>query len=289
MNTEISLHEFGVDENGKSRSRFEILSSRLSDSLLQLTSRLRSIDHEISILQGGLSKDNDGDNDDDSSLLMQIDEVGEAIIDLDEDLKELDSVVNGMTSTSYKDDINEHDQIQKQKQQFVVEKLSRGVNEIQMLFEKMKGSVFHTRDTSKPIQDDYSTLYQQDGEYRDDGNISSGVIGGKTFQIQHTSLNAEELEQQHYEAVQREAEINKIVNSVGELNQIFHDMDQLVISQGEIVDNIENNIYSTLDNTRYADRELRKANNWDKRRRRYSCVLMVVAAIVIFILLALIA
>ena len=101
----------------------------------------------------------------------------------------------------------------------------------------------------------------------------------------HEPVNAEEIERQHYEAVQREVEINKIVNSVGELNQIFHDLDTLVNNQGELIDNIESNIYSALDNSRNAARELYKADRWDRKRRRCSYLVAIVGVFFLLIVM----
>lgn len=284
--TDISLHELG------GTNRFETLSNGISKRLLQVTAQLRSADKHVDTLQrSGASGELD-------LIESQFEEISVAIEDLEDDVKELGkTIVAGEASRRYRDEEGSEEEVLerlRQKQRVVVEKLERGVEETRTLLEQMQGAVNKVKtQPTRPIQstdmiDMRSERPEETGDEDGGETTSRGIVGGKVFQIQHTPLNAEQLESQHYEAIQRETEISRIVNSVGELNQIFHDLDTLVSGQGELLDNIENNIYSTLENTRYADRELRKADNWDRKRRRCSCVLVVVVVIVMMILLALI-
>lgn len=313
---DISLHEL----NGNPAVGFETLSNDISKRLLQITTQLRSVDRTILNIQRNIEGYDEEEIGRTESRMELIDD---GIEMLDEDIKELgklcreDLHMNGRRR--YRDDIdggevddvgdvevgyNDNDddvsggvaEKKRQKQLMVVEKLTKGVNETRNLLIQMQDNVNDIKKRKESGQHDDIIHSVGDGEVfvegtggdDNDNKVSQGIVAGKVFQIQHTPLNAEQIEAQHYEAIQREAEISKIVNSVGELNQIFHDMDTLVSSQGELIDNIENNIYSTLENTRMADRELRKADRWDRKRRRCSCVLMVVVVIVMFILLALI-
>lgn len=290
--TDISLHEL----NGT--KQFETLSNDFSRKLLTITTQLRSVDNKINnIERNGKFKDDEYDNIQDD--LIKIDE---SIEFLNDDIKKLESLTNYKDNDNsyyngYKDNDEDNDRSENDKRKYmIIEKLKRGVDETKRLLQQIQSSVIHLKTTI--IGKDMNNVYNNnnnnnadDNRVDDNNNVnitSTGMIGGKMFQIQHTPLNAEQIESQHFEAIQREAEINKIVNSVGELNQIFHDMDTIVNSQGELIDNIENNIYSTLENTRYADRELRKADNWDRKRRKFSCVLIVIVIIIMFILLALI-
>lgn len=97
-----------------------------------------------------------------------------------------------------------------------------------------------------------------------------------------------DIENQAVEAIEREVEIDKIVNSVSELNDIFHDLNTLVIQQGEIVDHISNNIEITNDNNRNAARNLYSADKWDRRKQRCSLILIVIVTILILLLISLI-
>lgn len=177
-----------------------------------------------------------------------------------EDIK--DAVLELRTGIPYNDVVDE-------RKELIVRKFEDSVNELEMLIpQRVVG------------EHDY-------GKGDDDGE-DHHLEGQRSFQITYTPINAELIEQQEYESMQREIEINKIVNSVIELNSIFKDMNTLVASQGELVDNIESNIYSTVENTRMASRELNKADMWDRRRRRCNFILFVMLVIVIIIIFALI-
>ena len=107
------------------------------------------------------------------------------------------------------------------------------------------------------------------------------------FQV-HQDLINEDIEQQHWEAVEREAEIARITNTVSDINDIFHDMDTLVNQQGELIDNIEDNIYRTVDFTKQANNQLLKAERYQRRKSRCTCILTIIAAVFIMILILLI-
>jgi t-SNARE complex subunit (syntaxin) len=177
----------------------------------------------------------------------------------------------------------EDDNDEAKKQGVVVEKLERGIEEIVQL----QAQVRRERAQRAAVEQEQERDRDRDRDQQAEGDDDNVPIQ-KQFHIEYTPLNAEELERQHMEAVQREAEISKIVHSVGELNSIFHDMDALVGAQGELVDNIEQNIYSTLDHTRGAAGALRKADRWDRRRRRCGCISAVVAVVVLVVLLAIV-
>lgn len=59
-------------------------------------------------------------------------------------------------------------------------------------------------------------------------------------------------------ARERDEDINKLVDNINKLNQLFKDMNQLVIEQGTIVDRIDYNIEKALDSTTRAKKELVK-------------------------------
>ena len=58
----------------------------------------------------------------------------------------------------------------------------------------------------------------------------------------------------------RDNEINNLVNSINELATIFKDLQSLVLEQGTILDRIDYNIETSLDNSSQAHKELKKAD-----------------------------
>lgn len=196
-----------------------------------------------------------------------------------QDIKEIkDDILELKNSIPYNDVIDA-------RKELIIKKFEDSVNELEMLIQQ------NVVDNSIPINDtDNADDNSNDNNDNDNNNNNDNdnSLGQKSFQITYTPMNAELIEQQEYESMQREIEINKIANSVIELNSIFKDMDKVVTNQGELVDNIENNIYNTVEHTRLANRELHKANMWDKKRRKCNFILFVIMIIVIIIIFALI-
>ncbi len=56
----------------------------------------------------------------------------------------------------------------------------------------------------------------------------------------------------------RDEEINKLVESINELTSIFKQMTELVYEQGTILDRIDYNVEETLDNVKKANIQLNK-------------------------------
>lgn len=100
-------------------------------------------------------------------------------------------------------------------------------------------------------------------------------------------LTSEEIEFQESLIAEREAEIQEIEHGVQELNEIFRDLSHIVQEQGGMIDNIEYNIGTIATSAQGADRELFRANNYQRRAgRRGLCLTMIVAVVVSLVLVA---
>ena len=58
--------------------------------------------------------------------------------------------------------------------------------------------------------------------------------------------------------MKRDVEINQLVDTMNELGDIFKQLNNLVIEQGNILDRIDYNIEQTLENTKKANKQLKK-------------------------------
>lgn len=87
---------------------------------------------------------------------------------------------------------------------------------------------------------------------------------------------------------QREAAIVNISQGVQEINSIFKDLDGFVNQQGQQIDSIENNIQNYSSNNQMANQELVRADNYQRQKGKWSCILLVILVVVILIVLALI-
>ncbi|KAH3900213.1 related to Syntaxin PEP12 [Saccharomycodes ludwigii] len=97
---------------------------------------------------------------------------------------------------------------------------------------------------------------------------SQTLLQNKQYIIQREDLNNEELAYHQNLIRERDQEINNIQHGIVELNTIFQDLSAIIQEQGQMVDNIEANIYSTANNTQQASQQLHRAMISQKRRGR---------------------
>ena len=106
-------------------------------------------------------------------------------------------------------------------------------------------------------------------------------------QVHVSRLTNEEIEFQESIIAEREAEIREIEQGVQELNEIFRDLSHIVQEQGGMIDNIEYNIGNISTSAQGADRELLRANTYQRRaKHRGLCLTMIVAMVVALVLVA---
>ena len=60
----------------------------------------------------------------------------------------------------------------------------------------------------------------------------------------------------------RDEELNKLIDSINDLNHLFKQMNHIVLEQGTIVDRIDYNLESAVHNTTKAKGELRKVRKF---------------------------
>lgn len=100
---------------------------------------------------------------------------------------------------------------------------------------------------------------------------------------------AESTLQYHTDLIQqRDEAITSISQGVQDINKIFKDLDELVNQQGGQIDSIENNMINYANNNQLASHELVKANNYQRKKGKWTCILLVILVIFLVICLALI-
>jgi len=83
---------------------------------------------------------------------------------------------------------------------------------------------------------------------------------------------------------EREEGIREIESTINEVNIIFRDLAELVNDQGQMIDNIENNVSQTVVRTDQANQELTKASSYQKSARTKMCCLLLIILIVAAVL-----
>jgi len=122
------------------------------------------------------------------------------------------------------------------------------------------------------------------GEHRPE---TEGTVEQRQAQIFQTQLSSAELSHQETLIQEREAEIREIETGIHELHEIFRDLGTIVQEQGEMLDNIENNVSSIAVDTSGAAEELSVAHEYQRKAgRRAACLGLVLVIVVVIVLLA---
>ncbi len=82
---------------------------------------------------------------------------------------------------------------------------------------------------------------------------------------------------------QRDEEIVRIAKSIEELAAIFKELAVLVIDQGTILDRIDFNMESAVDNAKEGIKQLEKAEEHQKNSMSVKCILVLVVLIIIMV------
>lgn len=102
--------------------------------------------------------------------------------------------------------------------------------------------------------------------------------------------NQQEVEFNNSLILDRENEIHQIEQGITEINSIFRDLGTLVTEQGSHIDLIEDNISTLAENTQHASQQLSKANDYQKKRRKWSCYcltfLIVILLVVVLVIIS---
>jgi len=116
--------------------------------------------------------------------------------------------------------------------------------------------------------------------------IDEALESGNTQIFQQEILN-----QRHSQAKDalnyienRHRDILRLEQSIKELHQLFLDMAILVETQGELIDQIEYNVNQSVEYTKDAIKNLRKANVLQKKARKKMCCIIIILIVVLFLL-----
>lgn len=100
-------------------------------------------------------------------------------------------------------------------------------------------------------------------------------------------INETELQYHRMLTEERNREIEQAAEGIMEVNSIFKDLGALVHQQGEQLDLVEDNVAQLHSNTQQASRELNKANEYQRKKGKWSCIFLV--ALCIFVLVIVLA
>ncbi|CAK7901807.1 t-SNARE affecting a late Golgi compartment protein 2 [[Candida] anglica] len=99
--------------------------------------------------------------------------------------------------------------------------------------------------------------------------------------LQQSQLASNSTNEQYI--LQREQEISKLAMGVLEVSSIFREMESLIIDQGTILDRIDYNLASTVEDLKVADKELIQGSSYQKRTQK--CKIIFLLSLIVFALL----
>ncbi|CAH4023627.1 syntaxin-16 isoform X1 [Pieris brassicae] len=133
-----------------------------------------------------------------------------------------------------------------------------------------------------------------------DNDLEPGLTNNQTdllFSLPSTSSYEDETQQKQLLLMEeentaiiaeREQEVNKIVRSIVDLNDIFKDLAHMVHEQGTILDRIDYNIEQTQVQVHEGFKQLQKAERYQRKNRKIHCLLILAVTTIIMTILLII-
>ncbi|XP_049880145.1 syntaxin-16 [Pectinophora gossypiella] len=129
-----------------------------------------------------------------------------------------------------------------------------------------------------------STSGTQKNNYLEDDQAMEEAMHKQTTQKQLLLLQEENTKM----VAEREEEVNKIVRSIMDLNEIFKDLGQMVNEQGTVLDRIDYNIEQTQVQVHEGYKQLQKAERYQRKNRKMHCIFILAIMIIVMIILLII-
>jgi len=86
--------------------------------------------------------------------------------------------------------------------------------------------------------------------------------------------------------LQREEEVRQLEESVVQVNEMFHDLAQLVTEQGVLIDTIEANVVDAKEDVEEGEKQIDKAMDYQKKGRSKMCCILVFVIVIFLVLVA---
>lgn len=112
-------------------------------------------------------------------------------------------------------------------------------------------------------------------------NIDDFFVNSSKQMTQQQLLYLEEENTQF--AQQREQEIDSVIRSIIELNEIFKDLSQMVSDQGSILDRIDYNIEQTHSQVSEGFKQLQKADVYQRKNRKMWAIIILAATTIVLV------
>jgi len=144
------------------------------------------------------------------------------------------------------------------------------------------------KDITKKVRQNEEEYMAKYKEFYDDDKDSARHLFNSNESNQGKQMVQNFLDPNNDVLKQRDQEINNLVSSIKDLNEVFKDLSSLVYEQGTILDRIDFNIEMSLENTKKANKHLiQTEKNLDSNCSRNSIIFLIILIFVESILILL--
>jgi syntaxin 7 len=249
------------------------------DTIISKTSRqLQNLSSSISQLENqrkqiGTKRDSQLLRDNLNNLITQV-------TDLESAVQKLIANIVQLINQNVKDDETSKLKISN-KQLILKDRLVSEFNDLHKQFQKCL-RLYAEKKASFPIKsqdvvDESTPLIASQGRTQPQQQLQQQVDDEET-------INQTELQYHILLTEERNREIEQVSQGITEINSIFKDLGQLVSQQGENLDTIEDNILQLHGNTQQADKQLRVASEYQRKKGKWSCILLTTLAIIVLVI-----
>lgn len=251
-------------------------SVRLSDLDAAIRSTSEKIEaYGLFIAQFETQKDLVGTRRDGLALRTELDKLQREIAELGADIGKLVASLSGVASGATdlaKLPVSSH-------QKMLTQRLSAAFSDLHANFQRY-ARLYIGKKSDNPLRaptSEHTPLLQEPASQQQQ----------QQQQVQQEQVEETELQYHLLLTEQRNQEIERVGQGVREVNSIMQTLGDMVTQQGEQVDTIEGNIYKMHGNTQEASRELTKAHEYQKKKGKWSCIILV--ALCVFVLIMVLA
>uniref|UniRef100_A0A0D6R317 t-SNARE coiled-coil homology domain-containing protein n=1 Tax=Araucaria cunninghamii TaxID=56994 RepID=A0A0D6R317_ARACU len=161
------------------------------------------------------------------------------------------------------------------------------------LKKKLKDRISDFQALRQMIQDEYREVVERrvftvTGTKADEETIERLIETGDSEQIFQKAIQEQgrgQIMDTLAEIQERHDAVKDIEKKLLELHQIFMDMAVLVESQGEMLDNIENQVSNAVDHVQSGTVALQKAKSLQRSSRKWMCIAIIILLIIVAIIL----
>ncbi|GLV39586.1 Syntaxin 16 [Carabus blaptoides fortunei] len=144
-------------------------------------------------------------------------------------------------------------------------------------------------------REERSKLYFDDDDIQndrfdsEDATIDSHFVMSNQHSQQQQQMLLLQLEEENAQrATEREHEVNNIVKSIVDLNDIFKELAHMVADQGTILDRIDYNIEQCQTQVYEGMKQLQRADRYQRGNRKMCCIIILAATSILLIILLII-